>query len=219
MRCGRLSGLRQNGTAFQREPEQRACLEALDGDDLIKIVALLFLCGQVEHLASHHAVVAGGARKLERQLSPHPAIGMGGGISDDLERHGQQAVTGQNGGGFIIGNVAGGFAAAQVVVVHCRQVIMHQRIAMDAFQCRADAQRLIMICPEDAGTFGHEERTQPLALGKRRIAHGLGHAWCTGAVQRQQPVEYGFDFVRGFFNAAWNVMARAELLEGNSGLT
>jgi hypothetical protein len=142
--------------------------------------------------------VAGGACKLQRQFGAHAAIGMGGRIRDDLEGHGQQPVTGQNGRGFIIGDVAGGFAAAQVVIVHGRQVVVHQRIAMDAFQCCADAQCLIMICAKNARTLGHKERPQPLALGKGRITHGLGHAGCAGAVERQQPVEYGFDFVRGF---------------------
>ena len=66
-------------------------------------------------------------------------IGMGVGFGQHLEGAGLQRVAGQDGGGFVEGLVAARLAAAQVVVVHGRQVVVHQRIGVQHFDGGGDA--------------------------------------------------------------------------------
>ena len=58
---------------------------------------------------------------------------MGRRIGHDFEGIGEQAVTRQNGRGLIIGLVDSRPAATQIIIIHGRQIIMDQRIAMDHF--------------------------------------------------------------------------------------
>jgi len=51
---------------------------------------------------------------------------MGRRIGQHLERLRQQRIAGKNGGGFVIGAVTGGLAAAQIIVIHGGKVIMNQ---------------------------------------------------------------------------------------------
>ena len=53
-------------------------------------------------------------------------------IAQQIKGKGQQGISGQNSGRFIIGSVYGRFASPQIVVVHGWQIIMHQRIGMQA---------------------------------------------------------------------------------------
>src|ERR1700687_4843214 len=59
--------------------------------------------------------------------------GRDGRRADGFEREGQQRVSGQDGDGFAEFLVAGRLAAAQVVVVECRQVVVDQRIGVNHF--------------------------------------------------------------------------------------
>ena len=66
---------------------------------------------------------------------------MGFRIGENLEGEGQQRVAGEDGGRLVEGLVGGGLAPPQVVVIHGGQVVMHQRIAMHAFERRAGPER------------------------------------------------------------------------------
>ncbi len=77
---------------------------------------------------------------------------------DDVEGEGQQRVTGEDRGGIIIGFVEGGPAAAQIAVVHRRQVLVDQRIAVDAFERRAGQQGGVARNAEHGGTLHHQKR-------------------------------------------------------------
>ena len=61
----------------------------------------------------------------------------------NVEGEGQQAVAGENRGRLVEFLVRGRLAAPQVVVVHRRQIVMHQRIAVHAFERRARHQRAL----------------------------------------------------------------------------
>ena len=52
---------------------------------------------------------------------------------DQLKSKALQRVADQQRCGLVEFNVTGGFAAPQNVVVHARQVVMHQRICVDEF--------------------------------------------------------------------------------------
>ena len=65
-----------------------------------------------------------------------------------------------------------GLAAPQVVIIHRRQIIMHQRIAMHAFERRPHPQGAGRGHIEQARRFNHQKWPQALSRPQRRIAHG-----------------------------------------------
>ena len=93
----------------------------------------------VDHLAAGHAARAGGVRQRQHQLAAGLRVGMGVGLGQDLEGAGLQGVAGQDGGGFVEGAVGAGLAAAQIVVVHGGQVVVHQAVGVQHFDAGGDA--------------------------------------------------------------------------------
>src|SRR3546814_14089569 len=83
------------------------------------------------------------------------------GIGEDLERQRVEAVAGQNRGRLAEGLVDGGLAVADVVIVHRGQVVMDQRIDVDALDAEAHAHRDRAIDAVERGDGGDEPRTQP----------------------------------------------------------
>ena len=62
---------------------------------------------------------------------------------------------------------------------------MNQRVAVDAFQCRADAQRrLAFHVRKEGGGFDDEEGAQPLAAVQHAVAHGGEQAFGAGDLVR-----------------------------------
>ena len=107
------------------------------------------LGGEIERLAARHAAGAGCARKAQhelrlglRQAGPVASLAM---MSKAKVK---QAVARQDRGRLVEGAVHGGLATAQIVVVHGRQVVVDQRIAVDAFERRRDAAGGIAVMAE-----------------------------------------------------------------------
>ena len=96
---------------------------------------------QVDHLAAHHAGRAAGLRQRQRQFRPHQRIGMGGRIGQHLECHRQQSVAGQDRGRLVELPVHRRPAAAQIGIVHRRQIVMGQAVAVQHLDRRRHAQR------------------------------------------------------------------------------
>ena len=90
---------------------------------------------------------------------------------DDVEGQRQQPVAGEDRGGIVGLLVQRGPAAAQVAVVHRRQIVMDQRIAMDAFERGAGQQRGLARHAEHGRTLDHQKRPQALAAAEAGIAH------------------------------------------------
>ena len=111
-------------------------------------------------------------------------------IGDDVEGQRQQAVAGQDRRRLVEGLVHGRLAAPDVVVVHRRQVVMDQRIAVHAFQRRGHPQRGLAAAAEQCRALDQQKRAQPLAAGEHPVAHGVEQAWRPGDLAGpQMPVE------------------------------
>src|SRR4029077_947305 len=95
---------------------------------------------------------------------------------EDLERQRLQRVSGENRCRLVEGAVGGRASASQVVVVHRRQIVVNQRIGMDAFDRRARTPRTVVRSPKRPRRLHGQEGSQPLTAAKRRIAHGLDEA-------------------------------------------
>ena len=63
----------------------------------------------------------------------HPAFGGLRRVRQHVECQRLQRIAGEDRGGFVEGDMHGRLATAQGVVVHRRQVVVHQRVAMDQF--------------------------------------------------------------------------------------
>jgi hypothetical protein len=91
--------------------------------------------------------------------------------ADDVESERQQSVAGQDRGGIVGLLVQRGTAATQIAVVHRRQIVVNQRIAVDAFKRGASQKCGIARHAEYGRAFDHQERPQPFAAAEAGIAH------------------------------------------------
>ncbi len=96
---------------------------------------------------------------------------MGGRIGEDLESDRQQSVARQDRGRFVESLVHRRPPAPQVVVIHGGQVIVYERVAMDAFERAGCIQRLIRADAEQGRALDHEEGPEALAAAERAISH------------------------------------------------
>ena len=121
---------------------------------------------------------------------------------DDVERQRQQPVAGEDRGGVVGLLVQRRPAAAQIAVVHRRQIVMDQRIAVDAFERGAGQQRGLAGNAEHGRTFDHQKRPQALSAAEARIAHRVHQPLrprdLVGQQRiRQQLRQQGFGILRG----------------------
>ncbi len=160
--------------------QERAGLHRLHGDDEFFLArrhgAEPALGGEIEHLPAGHAAETRAARKLAHQRDPHRRIGMGFLARENVEGKGEQRVAGEDRGRIVIGTMQRRTAATQIVVVHRRQVVMDQRIAMHAFERGAGHQPALTRHVEQGRALHDQKRTQPLAAAEARIAHRVQQA-------------------------------------------
>ena len=98
---------------------------------------------------------------------------MGFGPRKNIEGEGEQPVARKDGGGVVKCLVDRRLPTAQLVVVHGRQVVVDQGIAMDTFQRRARHQGMLARHSEQGRALGHQEGPEPLAGTQACIPHGL----------------------------------------------
>ena len=123
----------EHGAGLAGEAEQSAGLQRLHLRDFVRAEALPF-GAEIERLAERHAVPATGFGQQQDKLGANGRIGMRLRIAQDLEGQRQQCIAGQDGGCLVEGDMQRGTAAADGVVVHRRQIVMHQGVAMHAFE-------------------------------------------------------------------------------------
>ena len=77
------------------------------------------------------------------------------------------------GGALVEGLVHDGLAAPHVVVVHGRQIIVDERIAVHALERYSRLDRGLGLDAEELGALKRQEWPQPLAPAERALPHGL----------------------------------------------
>ena len=166
----------------------------------------LMLGDQIDHLAADHAGGAGSGGECRDELAAHRRIAMRVGIGQHLEGSGQQAVAGEHRGRLVEFLVAGRAAAAQIAVVHRRQIVMDERIGVDHLDRRRHLQRATPRNTEQPRARQHEKRPQPFARRQRRVAHRFVDPRLEAGRHDQQPIERDIGQLRGL---------RQRLGEGN----
>src|SRR5216684_2256106 len=143
-------------------------------------------CREIEHLASGHAAEPGRACKPEHERDADRGVRVGLRPCQDVECKREQAIAYQNGSCLVECLVQRRPAAAQVIIVHRRQVVVYKRIAMDAFERCGRHQAQLLRHRKQRRAFDHEKRAEPLAAAEARIAHGVEQASRAGTLARNR---------------------------------
>ena len=147
---------------------------------------------QVLHLAPDEVLASGrlreGGGEGGAELGPHCVVAW-----QQLEGVGEEGVAGEQGGGLVELLVRGGTTPAKVIVVHARQVVVHQRVSVDALERHSDRQGIVGGGPEGIGGRKYQHGAQTLAARLQAVAHRLVQPGRAGAGGGQVPVEPLFD--------------------------
>src|SRR5207302_10656649 len=92
-------------------------------------------------------------------------------VTDRSKRERLQGIAGQDGGRFTKFYVAGGLSAAQVIVVHRRQIVVNKRISVDHFQRASCTNQIFVLRPEGLACGYQQSRAKSLAAGKQTPAN------------------------------------------------
>ena len=159
-----------DGASFASKADQRAGLHCLKRDDC-GLIRCRCLRSQIQRLPAGHAADAGGARKSQHQLGLLPVGEVRFRCGDNVEGERQKAVAGEDRIGLAIGDMHRRLAASQIIVVHGRKIVMHQRVAVHAFKRCTDTQGRLPVATEEGCAFHHKEWAQALAAVQEAVAH------------------------------------------------
>jgi hypothetical protein len=112
---------------------------------------------------------------------------------EDLEGEGQQRIAHEDRLGLPKGFVHGGPAAAQVVVVHRGQIVVHEGIGVDHLERGRRGQHAVFRSPEGLAGRDRQQRAQSLASAEHRMPHRLDEAPHGLRGAREQLVDRALD--------------------------
>ncbi len=102
-----------------------------EGARIVKLPSTYRNPEKIELLPGRHARDPGSPGQPSGEIPGQLAVADPGQRS---EGEGLQGVAGENRGGLVKGSMAGRAATSQIVVVHCRQVIVDERVGVQHFQ-------------------------------------------------------------------------------------
>ena len=131
-----------NGSHLYRSFEQCTGFRVVDCCEKVKRNRFFFV-GNIKKLSTNHAERTSCLCQQRDQTEPNFRGRTGKPVAaDQLKSICQQTITSKNGLSFAKLSVAGRLTSAEVVVVHCRQIVMNQRIGMNALQGAGSRQEL-----------------------------------------------------------------------------
>jgi hypothetical protein len=89
--------------------------------------------------------------------------------------------------------MACGAATPEIVVIHARKIIMHQRIGVDAFDCTGQGKRVVDVAATSFSCGETKDRPQSFASGKKTVPHRLMERDRFRTRFRQIPIERAVD--------------------------
>ena len=134
---------------------------------------LAALLGHVHNLTCHHTGDPGTAGNGFRRTQPLHGTVFAGCTQHQLHSTMQQTIPCQNGHAFAKHHVIGRLAAAKIVIVHGRQVIMNQAVGMDHLQCAGIRHNGRKIHPHGIAHSQQKHRTKPLSACLQGVGHGF----------------------------------------------
>ena len=116
---------------------------------------------------------AGSPRQHAGELGAHRRVRMPLRRRHRLEGKGEEGIADQDRRRLVEGDMAGRLAAAEVVVIHRRQVVVNQGIGVHHLDGGGGVDGPGARHLEEAGTREHQEGPEPLAAREEGIAHRL----------------------------------------------
>ncbi len=104
-----------------------------------------------------------------------------------------QRIAGEDGGGFIEGAMTGRAAASQIIVVHGRQVIVHQAVNMNEFDRGGGAIELFERRAERLTGRIDQHWPDAFATRQRAVTHGFEQSLGGTAVDFERACQHRFD--------------------------
>ena len=185
-----VAGTVQQQYAFDRRPDQAAGLELVQAAQ-----ASLAPVGDRAHvdvLPADHPVHARRVRELGHRRE-HVGRLAGLLVQREPERLRVEPVAREDGHVLAEADVTRRAAAAQVVVVHRRQVVVDQRVRVDQLERGRERQRPRGVAAQRPRRREREHRPDPLPAGHQRVAHRLLEPRGVGLAREPQRVEVGVD--------------------------
>jgi len=139
-------------------------------------------------LAAHHGLRAGGGGEFAHNFQSGDWR-----LGGELKGERLKGVAGEEGDGFAIDFVAGGDAAAQVVVIHARQVVVNEGVGVEAFDGGGGQEGGLARRAAGCGGGGTEDGAQAFAAGEQAVAHGGVESGGAGVRRWHAPVQFGFN--------------------------
>src|SRR6202030_2082035 len=92
----------------------------------------------------------------------------------------QQRISRQHGDTVAKNFVASWPATPEIVVIHARQIVMHERVGVDAFECTSEWKRVIDLSAASFGGGKTKNWPKAFSAGEQAVAHGLvnGSRFC-----------------------------------------
>ena len=187
--------LGENRPGLARKGDQRAGLHPLQTGDRADVESLMF-GDQIDHLAADHASGAGRSGKAatsSQRTAGSPCVSGWASTSKAAVNSPSPASTAVASSNSLW---QVGAAAAQIAVVHRRQIVVDERIGMHHLDRRRDLQRAASRHPEKLSAGQHQERAQPLARRQRRIAHRVINPRLEVRGTTSKPLERGVGQLR-----------------------
>src|SRR4051812_1772840 len=184
------------------EPAWRAAAQqqdALDGDadqparlELVQPPQVVHAPGDVDVLAADHPVDPGGRGELGDRGKQVRGLGALGG-EHVAERLGVEAVAGEDRHVLAVDLVVRRAPAAQVVVVHRRQVVVDERVGVDQLERRRERQHVARVAADRTRGRQGEHRPDALAAREQAVAHRLLEPRCRRLVCEGEALEIILD--------------------------
>ena len=159
----------------------------VSGFDFLK-AGLALLVFEVLYLSRDETQAAGGHGEVAYQCAYGIAFGRVA-FRDHGECLGQQRVAGQHGDAFAKDFMVRGFAATQIVVVHAGQVVVDERVGMDALDRAGQGHGGRGLAADGFARGEAEDGPNAFPARKNRVAHRLVDRGRRGGFRRQKLVE------------------------------
>ena len=111
----------------------------------------------------------------------------------DLEGNGEQGIARENGDAVAENFVTRRAATAEIVVIHARQIIVNERVGVDAFHGAGVRQRRRRFTSAGFGSGETKNGPEPFPAGKQTVAHRLVQRDRRHGRLRQEPIERAVD--------------------------
>ena len=159
-------------SGFDTVTQQCARLHALHSENLgwRKGSASAFSF-QIERLPSRHAARPGSTREAQNKLRSHFGVFMRRLIGHHVESERQKAVACKNGCRFVKSLVDGRASAPQIIIIHSRQIIVDERVAMHHFNRAGAAQHPLVRNAEQKSGLQGKKGPKALAAAKAGVLH------------------------------------------------